>query len=119
MSRNAADTKIREQKDLISQLNMTINSQNELIASLRSTLEECNSTIAGLRGQVEYLTGNLFGTSSEKTKRMEGQLSLFDEAEQEAHPAGEITDDEPVRRPVVLRGLRFRNGSYWKRICPP
>ena len=33
MSRNAADTKIREQKDLISQLNMTINSQNELIAS--------------------------------------------------------------------------------------
>ena len=84
MSRNAADTKIREQKDLISQLNMTINSQNELTASLRSTLEECNSTIAGLREQVEYLTGKLFGTSSEKTKRMEGQLSLFDEAEQEA-----------------------------------
>lgn len=96
MSRNAADTKIREQKDLISQLNMTINSQNELIASLRSTLEECNSTIAGLRGQVEYLTGKLFGTSSEKTKRMEGQLSLFDEAGQEAHPANEITADEPV-----------------------
>ena len=27
---------------------------------------------------------------------MEGQLSLFDEAEQEAHPAGEITAGEPV-----------------------
>lgn len=84
MAKHAQDSRIMEQKDTIRQLNMTINSQNELIASLRSTVDECNSTILGLREQVEYLTGKLFGTSSEKSKTMEGQLSLFDEAEQEA-----------------------------------
>ena len=83
MAKSAKDSKIMEQKDTISQLNMVISSQNELITSLRSTVEECNSTIASLREQIEYLTHKLFGTSSEKSKNIEGQLSLFNEAEQE------------------------------------
>ena len=83
MAKSAKDSKIMEQKDTISQLNMVISSQNELITSLRSTVEECNSTIANLREQIEYLTHKLFGTSSEKSKNIEGQLSLFNEAEQE------------------------------------
>lgn len=84
MAKSAKDSKIMEQKDTISQLNMVISSQNELITSLRSTVEECNSTIASLREQIEYLTHKLFGTSSEKSKNIEGQLSLFNEVEQEA-----------------------------------
>ena len=92
MAKHAEDSRIMEQKDTIRQLNMTINSQNELIASLRSTVDECNSTILGLREQVEYLTGKLFGTSSEKSKTMEGQLSLFDEAEQEAQSSSGGTE---------------------------
>ena len=74
MSRSAKDSKIMEQKDTISQLNKVIENQNELIMSLRSTVDECNATIAGLREQVEYLTKKLFGTKSEKTKNIEGQL---------------------------------------------
>lgn len=94
MARSAKDSKIMEQKDMISQLNTVISSQNELITSLRSTVEECNSTIAGLREQVEYLTGKLFGTSSEKSKNIEGQLNLFNEAEQEAQPKDEAPGEE-------------------------
>lgn len=66
MAMSAKDSRIMEQKDRISQLNMVIRNQNELIESLRTTVEECNVTIAGLREQVDYLTKKLFGTSSEK-----------------------------------------------------
>ena len=97
MAKSARDSRIMEQKDTISQLNMVISSQNELIAALRSTVEECNSTIAGLREQVDYLTRKLFGTSSERTQNIEGQLSLFNEAEQEAGPL-----EEPAE-PVIVR----------------
>ena len=79
MAKSINDSRIMEQKDTISQLNMVINSQNELITSLRSTVEECNATISSLREQVEYLTRKLFGTSSEKSKMIAGQLNLFDE----------------------------------------
>ncbi len=96
MAKDAKDSKTMEQKDMNSQLNMVISSQNELIMSLHGTVEECNSTIAGLRGQVEYLTGKLFGTSSEKSKNIKGQLSLFDEAEQEAQPLDEPQGSETV-----------------------
>lgn len=39
--------------------------------------------IQNLLAQVDYLTKKLFGTSSEKMKDVEGQLNLFNEAEQE------------------------------------
>lgn len=84
MAKSTNDSRIMEQKDTISQLNMVISSQNELTTSLRSTVEECNATISSLREQVEYLTRKLFGTSSGKSKTVAGQLNLFDEAEQEA-----------------------------------
>ncbi len=43
MAKSVKDSRIMEQKDTISQLNMVISSQNELITSLRSTVEECNA----------------------------------------------------------------------------
>ena len=43
--------------------------------------------------QLDYLTKKLFGTSSEKMKDVEGQLNLFDEAEQEA--------DIDLKAPVI------------------
>lgn len=102
MAKSANDSKIMEQKDRITQLNMTINSQNELIESLRSTVEECNATISSLREQVDYLTQKLFGTSSEKSRTIAGQLNLFDEAEQDAQPSGE----EPAAETIVREHAR-------------
>lgn len=49
--------------------------------------------------KIDYLTNKLFGTSSEKTKTLDGQYSLFDEAEQEAIPSdeSEIAEEIPVK----------------------
>jgi hypothetical protein len=51
-----------------------------------------------LQEKIDYLTQKLFGTSSEKTKKLECRLSLFDEAEQEACP-----QEEPAVDAVVVR----------------
>ena len=46
---------------------------------------------------MEYLTKKLFGTSSEKSKNIEGQLSLFNEAEVEA------SNGKPEPEKVVVK----------------
>ena len=84
MAKDPKDSRIMEYKDTISQLNMTIKSQNELIVSLQKTIDSNNEAMAVMNEKIDYLTKKLFGTSSEKSKNVEGQLSLFDEAEQEA-----------------------------------
>ena len=97
MAKDPKDSRIMEYKDTISQLNMTIRSQNELIDSLRQTIASDNEAMAVLNEKVDYLTKKLFGTSSEKSENVEGQLSLFNEAEQEASPAGEQAEEGIVR----------------------
>lgn len=116
MAKSVEDSKIMGQKDTIRQLNMVISGQNELIASLRGTVEECNSTIAGLREQVEYLTGKLFGTSSEKSKNLAGQLSLFNEAEQEAQPLDEASGAETVTVKEHTRQAKRTSDELFKGI---
>ena len=112
MAKSVKDSRIMEQKDTISQLNMVISSQNELITSLRSTVEECNATISGLREQVEYLTRKLFGTSSEKSKTVAGQLNLFDEAEQEAQLPEEEASAETVMKEHTRSARRTNNETF-------
>ena len=82
MAGNSKDSKILAYKDMINQLNKTIFTQTELIQSLQKTLEADRLEKENLRQQIEYLTKKLFGTSSEKRKDIDGQLNLFDEAEQ-------------------------------------
>ena len=93
MAVSAKDSKLLEQKDLISQLNTTIAAQTELIQSLKKDHEADREQIQNLLAQIDYLTKKLFGTSSEKMKDVEGQLNLFDEAEQEA--------DVDLKAPVI------------------
>lgn len=98
MAGNSKDSKILAYKDMINQLNKTIAAQTELIQSLQKTLEADRLEKENLRQQIEYLTKKLFGTSSEKRKDIDGQLNLFDEAEQEADPTWkqELPDDITV-----------------------
>ena len=117
MAKDPKDSRIMEYKDTISQLNMTIRSQNELIDSLRQTIASNNEAMAVLNEKVDYLTKKLFGTSSEKSKNVEGQLSLFNEAEHppqgnrrkealsENMPAGQRAPMRISLR-VCLRGMR-------------
>lgn len=90
MAGNAKDSRILEYKDTISQLNTTIVAQAELIRSLKQDLESDRAEKKILLEKIDYLTQKLFGTSSEKTKDIKGQINLFDEAEQEADIDPEI-----------------------------
>ena len=90
MAGNAKDSKILEYKDLIIQLNTTIAAQIEVIKSLQQSLEADREEKKILQEKIDYLTKKLFGTSSEKSKDINGQLNLFDEAEQVANDESEI-----------------------------
>ncbi len=99
MAKSQKDARLIEYKDTISQLNMTVKNQNEIILSLRDTIASNQEQMRVMTEQIEYLTKKLFGTSSEKTKNLEGQYKLFDEAEQEAIPMDEteIAGSVPVK----------------------
>ncbi len=79
MAASKKDSQIIEYKDTISNLNTTIQSLNDTIRSQQETIDELNE-------KIDFLTRKLFGHTSEK-KQCEGQLSFFDEAEQEAAAA--------------------------------
>ena len=117
MEKSVNDSRIMEQKDMVSQLNRVINSQNELITSLRGTVEECNATISSLREQVDYLTRKLFGTSSEKSKTIAGQLNLFDEAGQEA----QLPEEKAAAKTIIkehTRSAKRTNEKTFKGVRP-
>lgn len=84
MARNSLGSRLMEQGDMIMQL-------NKMILSLQQTIEGFNAKEAALLQEIQtlkeqngYLTQKLFGKSSEKNSwDMEGQLNLFNEAEQE------------------------------------
>lgn len=107
MAKSPSDSRIIEYKDTIRQLNMTIASQTQIIQSLQKTISDNNDTISVLTEKVDYLTKKLFGTSSEKTKDVEGQLSLFDEAEQEA--TGLPAEDDEI---VIKEHKRKAKGTH-------
>lgn len=120
MAKSQKDARLVEYKDIISQLNMTVKSQNEIILSLRDTIASNQEQMRTMTEQIEYLTKKLFGTSSEKTKNLEGQYNLFDEAEQEAIPvdetetAGSVPVKEHTRKPKsrqadVFKGVPSRD----------
>lgn len=81
MAKDSRDALIIELKDTIDKLNGTITSFSKL-------LEESHAREAALQEQVDYLTKKLFGRSSEKhISQIDGQMSLFNEAEVECDDA--------------------------------
>ena len=111
MNSSAKEIQFKELKDTISQLNITIASQNQLIASLQQSLadndENYNRQIAVLKEQIDYLTKKLFGASSERRNdSVEGQLSLFDEAETLHNDSKELTPAETVVKAHTRRSKK-------------
>ena len=116
MAGNLKDSKILAYKDMINQLNKTISTQTELIQSLQKTLEADRLEKENLRQQIEYLTKKLFGTSSEKRKDIDGQLNLFDEAEQEADPTWEQELSDDITVPEYKRKARRTHADLFKNV---
>lgn len=146
MSITPKDRQLMELKNTIMQLNRMIQEQTSAIASLTAMVEEERARRTSLEEehekekkllleQIEYLKKKLFGTSSEKTARqVDGQMSLFNEAEIEAEPTpepegaeGEETVREHKRKPKTkltdkLKGIPVEeviiNLPEGERSCP-
>ena len=94
MPSGVKDIQLVKLKDTILQLNKTIHEQNVLIAALQKTLEERSAAdankdqlISNLEAQLAFLKQKLFGSTSEMKKvPFSGQLSLFDDPEEEKAP---------------------------------
>ena len=107
MAESALELQIRELKDTILQL-------NETVRLLTKQLQESAAREAVQKEQIEYLTNKLFGRSSEKSSKIaDGQLSLFDEAEQEADPE----EPEPALETKVREHTRKAKQTYREKLC--
>lgn len=117
MAANAKDTQLREYKDMVKQLNTTIQVQANTIASMQNTLDQNTETINNLKEQIAYLTKKLFGTSSEKME-VAGQLNLFDEAEQEAslYTQEDLQSDDDSSKDESKRNKKRSNKELFKGI---
>ena len=115
----ASDLRLRELKDLNSQLNTTIRNQNLLIESLhkdreadRKLIQELTEKVSVLTEQIGYLQKKLFGTSSEKSKDIPGQMSFFNEAEAEADESSELQFPEEMLQPEEEKPPRKGKRSH-------
>lgn len=83
-----------------------IDEQNKTIESLNNTIEEMSVNIKLLREQIEYLNKKLYGTKSEKTSVLDGQIVIdevfeygqFNEAETSANLTEDIKEDLPTKK---------------------
>ena len=81
MAQNHFESQIIELKDTIAALNKAINTLQEALDAALAREEEHVKKENIFQEQIAYLTKKLYGSSSEKTNGIEGQLSLFNEAE--------------------------------------
>lgn len=116
MANNAKNSMIMEYKDTIRQLNNTIEAQSQLIVSRKEALNASTTAPQNLQEQVAYLTRKLFGTSSEKCNDLTGQLSLFNEAEQEADASITEISDEETTVHEHIRKSKSRSEEIFKGV---
>lgn len=100
---------------------MTTKEHNQILMKRVSELEQENRK---LHETVTYLTGKLFGSSSEKTSalQIDGQLSLFNEIEtttepEQQEPAIEEVTGTSKRRYQGQRREMFKNVPHEKKLC--
>lgn len=85
MAKSSKDTQLIELKDTISELNKLVKTLQETLASTNKLLADTALERDNYKEQAEYFKRKLFGASSEKRDHsVEGQLSLFNEFEEEA-----------------------------------
>lgn len=96
MAKSSKDIRLSELKDMISQLNTTIQTLNDTIA--RQQAENDN-----LKAELAWLRQKLFGSSSERrTGTIAGQMNLFESLPEEEKPV-ELIEPEIVGTPKKPR----------------
>lgn len=98
MINSAIDIRLRELKDVITQLNKTIDSQNSTIEAQTKILSEKESIIAELTEEIKLLRKKMFSSSSEKTKVVNNpdQLNMFSLLGLEPEPEAVPVDVEVI-----------------------
>ncbi len=112
MAESGLELQMRELKDTIKELRLTID-------ALRKELNARDTLIENQQEQLAYLQKKLFGTSSEKrTFVAEGQLGMFDEVEVEAAKDAEPEADSEEETAPVGKSCkpRTRKGELLKGI---
>ena len=95
MVRSSKDIQLLELKDTIAQL-------NNLISSLQKTIDNLNLQLANKDAELNYFKSKLFGSSSERFKTpIPGQLSLFEELNDDRTPELIEAEDIQVEAPLV------------------
>ena len=93
MASSSKDLQLLELKDMISELNTTIKMLNDTITKQQVENEQ-------LRSEVAWFKHKFFGSSSERTKCVPGQLNLLDESIEEEVPVELI---EPEIIPITKK----------------
>lgn len=114
MAGSPLESQIIQLKDTIAALNKTVESLQKSLDASAAREEEHLKTEQNLKEQVAYLMEKLYGSSSEKRKSvMEGQISLFDEAEVEAEPLDDVAFEEETvtftRKKKATQKEKFSN----------
>ena len=96
MARSSKDIQLSELKDMIAQLNITIQTLNDTIARQQSENDNLQAELAWFRQK-------MFGSSSERRiDDLSGQLSLFDTPSENEKPV-ELIEPEIVEQPKKSR----------------
>ena len=95
---------------------MTVKSQNEIILFLKDAIASNQEQMRIMTEQIEYFTKKMFGTSSEKSQNLDGQYSLFDEAEQEAMPTDETEIAESFSVKEHTRKVKSKQSDVFKGV---
>lgn len=100
---SAKDIQLYELKDTIAQLNTQLRIQNELLVSLKEELEKSRASseekdklIISLQEQLAYMKKKLFGSSSERSKDIPGQISMFEAGEEGTPTESAEEPDNPA-----------------------
>ena len=114
MAQSHLESQLIELKDTITTLNKTMKTLQESLDAALAREEEHVKKEKILQEQVEYLTQKLYGSSSEKRAPIDGQLSLFNEAESTADETGEELPDEEetvsfTRKKKAVKAEKFAN----------
>ena len=96
MARSSKDIQLSELKDMIAQLNITIQTLNDTIARQQSENDN-------LKAELAWFRQKMFGSSSERRiDDLSGQLSLFDTPSENEKPV-ELIEPEIVEQPKKSR----------------
>lgn len=109
MADSSKDLQLRERKDRITDLKKMIKTFQATVDAANKREEALMQERDNLKDEINLLRKKLFGTSSEKHPvDFPGQLTLFNEAEQEQDPAAAQAEVSKKRKNRATDAQRFK-----------